>query len=200
MNRMNRTGTIRGGLIALFAMPLLCGMILTSCGEDPVDAGDYPITFRANEVEEKSDVKVYANNNGTWTEVAAGSTDLFTNPFFAESAAIEADDSGFVLISDSTWQIGGSPGTTYSYTIDDDRYEFLVALGIANFTLFADADGSDLDLHYAAAISVMDDGTFRSTVELRSSYDPDLDLIDQLAEDGSDTVAYQTFKIEYEAE
>jgi hypothetical protein len=195
---MNRTGTFRTRLVALVALPLLSGIVLTSCGDDPADPGDFPILFTAVEVEDVSDVKVFANDGGTWVEVPEGSTDLFDDSIFAASAVIDTGDTGYLITSDTGWQVNGQSGATYSYTKDDDRYAFELPLGFGY--VYADGDYETFKVHMATVLSVTDDGTSRSVVSTTASYDPDVDVIGQLGEADADTVAYQTFKIQYDAE
>jgi hypothetical protein len=146
-------------------------------------------------------VKVFANNGSAWVEVPDGSTDLFNDSIFAASAQIQDDDSGFVIISDTQWRLGLLPDSTFTYTRDDDRLTFLLTIEGSTMNIFADGDLSEFKTHNVTFINVLDDGTTRVASGISGlSYDPDLDILEQIADSDADTVAYQTFKTEYEAE
>lgn len=191
---------------------LLMALVVASCGDatapddDPDDDDPipgYPIVMRIVDADSIAEIKGVVLQGNEWTEVGVVLSDLSIMTRAMLSTDIETLKSwglDLTLLSPTTWQYAAAASLAPApYIREDDRFAFTNPS--LNLSFYAYGDTTRLTMPMIVYYGESDDTGFIGGAPYDRDREPygALDL-DGFATDGSDTLFYRSYRLEYRPE
>lgn len=186
-----------------FLLLALIGPLFAACSEDSTgpDGVSFPVVMNPTGIGNKSEIRAFVREGGTWREITSSNPDILSDEFFAEETVYNPmDHIAFRFTSSTQWEAVNPPSASISYSYSDNTFTFASPTGL---NAKAYGDYSKLGFARIAGVSISEFRHETSSLNFEYDWDPIETLtsgIFPLPVDDGDTLAYQTFEVIYEAQ